>query len=139
MQELLNLKDWQKEYLSMLKKGQCLIRVNSIEKPFAMATEHVKRSWLSDEEIIEKNEEILEQAEKQKETQKKGMLSRDKKVETKSFCKFCGKEIEMNADYCELCSVKLEEEDKKVEEFDRLIDKLLLTEGFFEGTDKDKE
>jgi len=44
-----------------------------------MATEHVKRSWLSDEEIVEKNEEILEQTEEQKETQKKGMLSRDKK------------------------------------------------------------
>ena len=36
MLELLNLKDWQKEYLSMLKKGQCLIRINSIEKPFAI-------------------------------------------------------------------------------------------------------
>jgi len=139
MQELLNLKDWQKEYLSMLKRGQCIIRVNSIEKPFAMTTEHVKRSWLSDEEIVGKNEEILKQAEKQKETQKEAMLSRDKKLETKSFCKFCGKEIETNADYCELCSVKLEEEDKKVEEFDKLIDKLLLIEGFLEEDDKDKE
>ena len=104
-----------------------------------MATEHVKRSWLSDEEIMEKNEEILERAEKQKETQKEGMLLGGKKLETKSFCNFCGKEIEMNADYCELCSVKLEEEDKKVEEFDKFIDKLLLTEGFLEENDKDKE
>jgi len=104
-----------------------------------MTTEHVKRSWLSDEEIVGKNEEILKQAEKQKETQKEAMLSRDKKLETKSFCKFCGKEIETNADYCELCSVKLEEEDKKVEEFDKLIDKLLLIEGFLEEDDKDKE
>ncbi len=139
MQELLNLKDWQKEYLSMLKRGQCIIRVNSIEKPFAMESEHVKRSWLSDEEIAKKNEEILEQTKKQKETQKEGTISREKKLETKSFCKFCGKEIETNSDYCELCSVKLEEEDKKVEEFDKFIDNLLLTEGFLEETDKDKE
>ena len=123
----------------MLKRGQCIIRVNSIEKPFAMATEHVKRTWLSNEEIVVKNEEILERTEKQNETQKEGMLSGDKKLETKSFCKFCGKEIETNAEYCELCSVKLKEEDKKVEEFDKFIDNLLLTEGFLEGRDKDKE
>ena len=139
MQELLNIKDWQKEYLSMLKKGQCLIRVNSIEKPFAMATEHVKRSWLSDEEIVEKNEEILERTRNQKETQKDIKSSEDKNVEKKSFCKFCRKEIKQNSDYCELCSVKLEEEDKEVEEFDKFIDKLLLTEGFFEEIEKYKE
>ena len=126
MQELLNLKDWQKEYLSMLKRGQCLIRVNSIEKPFAMATEHVKRSWLSDEEIVEKNEEILERAEKQKETQKEGILSRDKmKNEVKSYCKFCGKEIKQTTDYCEQCSTKLEEKDKEIEEFEKFIAKLV--------------
>lgn len=44
-----------------------------------MVTEHVKRSWLSGEEILEKNEETLEQAEKQKETQKESMLLIDKK------------------------------------------------------------
>ena len=104
-----------------------------------MATEHVKRSWLSDEEIVEKNEEILERAEKRKETQKEGTLSGDKKLKANSFCKFCGKEIDTNADFCVLCSVKLKEEDKKVEEFDKFIDNLLLTEGFFEVTDKDKE
>ncbi len=36
MLELLNLKERQKEYLSMLKKRQSLIRINSIEKPFAI-------------------------------------------------------------------------------------------------------
>jgi len=139
MQELLNLKDWQKEYLSMLKKGQCLIRVNSIEKPFAMETEHIKRSWLSNEEIVEKNEEILERTRNQKEAQKDAKSSEDKNVKKKSFCKFCRKEIKQNSDYCELCSVKLEEEDKKGEEFDKFIDKLLLTEGFFEEIEKYKE
>jgi hypothetical protein len=139
MQELLNLKDWQKEYLSMLKRGQCLIRINSIEKPFAMETVHIKRSWLSNEEIVEKNEEILERTRNQKEAQKEVKSPEEKNVEKKSFCKFCGKEIKQNSDYCELCSVKLEEEDKRVEEFDKFIDKLLLTEGFFEETEKYKE
>jgi predicted nucleic acid-binding Zn ribbon protein len=104
-----------------------------------MKTEHLKRSWLSNEEIVEKNEEILERTRNQKEAQKDAKSSEDKSIETKRFCKFCGKEIKQNSDYCELCSVKLEEEDKKVEEFDKLIDKLLLTEGFFEEIDKDKE
>jgi len=139
MQELLNLKDWQKEYLSMLKKGQCLIRINSIEKPFAMETEHIKRSWLSNEEIVEKNEEILERTRNQKEAHKEAKSSEDRNVKKKSFCKFCRTEIKQNSDYCELCSVKLEEEDKRVEEFDKFIDKLLLTEGFFEETEKYKE
>ncbi len=139
MQELLNLKDWQKEYLSMLKKGQCLIRINSVEKPFAMETEHIKRSWLSNEEIVEKNEEILERTRNQKEAQNDAKSSEDKNVEKKSFCKFCRKEIKQNSDYCELCSVKMEEENKKVEEFDKFIDNLLLTEGFFEETEKYKE
>ena len=139
MQELLNLKEHEKEFLSMLKKGQCIVRVNSHDKPFALATPYLSRSWLSDEEIMEKNEEILERAEKQKEAQKEGMFSGDKKLETKSFCKFCGKEIILSTDSCELCSVKLEEDDKKVEEFDKFIDKLLLVEGFFEEIDKDKE
>jgi len=139
MQELLNLKDWQKEYLSMLKKGQCLIRINSIEKPFAMETEHIKRSWLSNEEIVEKNEVILDRTRNQKEARKEAKSLEDKNVEKKSFCKFCRKEIKQNSNYCELCSVKLKEEDKKVEEFDNFIDNLLLTEGFFEETEKYKE
>lgn len=139
MQELLNLKDWQKEYLSMLKKGQCLIRINSIEKPFAMETEHIKRSWPSNEEIVEKNEVILERTRNQKEAKKKPKSLEDKNVEKKSFCNFCRKEIKQNSNYCELCSVKLEEEDKRIEEFDKFIDNLLLTEGFFEETEKYKE
>jgi predicted amidophosphoribosyltransferase len=104
-----------------------------------MKTEHIKRSWLSDEDIVEKNEEILERIRKHKEAQKDIKSSEDKSIEKKSFCKFCGKEIKQNSDYCKLCSVKLEEEDKKVEEFDKFIDKLLLIEGFLEGRDEDKE
>ena len=126
MQELLNLKEWQKEYLSMLKRGQCIIRVNSIEKPFAMETEYVKRSWLSDEEIIEHNSVILERIRNQEEPQPDVKLLKVKHPESKTYCKFCGKEIEQNTNNCAVCSTKLNEKDKEVKEFDKFIEKLFL-------------
>ncbi|MBA7700701.1 hypothetical protein ES703_109424 [subsurface metagenome] len=43
----------------MLKKGQCIIWRDSIKKPLAMKIEYIKRKWLSNEEIIDKNKEIL--------------------------------------------------------------------------------
>ena len=128
MQELLNLKDWQKEYLSMLKRGQCLIRVNSVEKPFAMETEYVKRSWLSDDEILENNKAILERTRKQEEPQNDIKLLDENKHELKTFCKFCGKEIEQNADNCAECSTTLREKDKEIKEFDKFIEELFLAQ-----------
>ena len=58
MQELLNLEEKQKEYLSMLQKGQSIIRVNSIEKHFVLRTPYIERSWLTDKEIFENNKQI---------------------------------------------------------------------------------
>ncbi|MBA7537923.1 hypothetical protein ES705_30195 [subsurface metagenome] len=115
MQELLNLKEHEKEFLSMLKKGQCIVRVNSYEKPFALTTQYLNRSWLSDDEIAENNKEILE---------RKNNLPKMKN-EVKSYCKFCGKEIKQTANYCEQCSTKLEEKDKEIEEFEKFIAKLV--------------
>ncbi len=60
MQELLNLRENQKEYLSMLQRGQCIVRVNSIEKPFVLQSSYVERSWLTDEEIARNNQKVLE-------------------------------------------------------------------------------
>jgi len=60
MQELLNLDENQKKNLAMLKKGQSIIRVNSIEKPFVMKIPFIKRKWLTDEEITENNQIIID-------------------------------------------------------------------------------
>ncbi|MFX0072917.1 MAG: ATP-binding protein, partial [Candidatus Hermodarchaeota archaeon] len=60
MKQLLNLQEWQEKYLSELKKGQCVVRVNSVEKPFALQCDYVKRHWLSDEQIRKNNRRIIE-------------------------------------------------------------------------------
>ena len=137
MQELLNLKDWQKEYLSMLKKGQCIIRVNSIERPFAMETEYVKRSWLSEEEILENNNAILERTRKQEKPLNDNKLLEEKQPELKTFCKFCGKEIEENTDNCVQCSTTLGEKDKDIKEFDEFIEELFFIQKSMDELNKD--
>ena len=111
MQELLNLEERQKEYLSMLQRGQCIIRVNSIEKPFLLWTPYIERSWLTDEEIFENNKKIIEKYE-------------DKAVVTKIYCKLCGKELDNNSDYCSHCSTNLKKEDKAFENLQIYINKL---------------
>ena len=58
--ELLNLQDEEKKYLSMLQTGECLIRVNSLGKPFVLRTPNTEREWLSEEEINEGNKKVLE-------------------------------------------------------------------------------
>ncbi len=59
MGELLNLDEEKTEYLSMLKKGQSIMRVNSIEKPFVLKTPLIERKWLTNEEILENNQKTL--------------------------------------------------------------------------------
>ena len=122
MQELLNLEEKQKEYLSMLQKGQCIIRINSIEKPFVLRTPYIERSWLTDEEILENNKKILES--KLKELENKIKEKGDESKIEKSYCKFCGKEVEDNSDYCINCSTNLSNEDIAFENLKIYIKKL---------------
>lgn len=122
MQELLNLEEKQKEYLSMLQKGQCIIRINSIEKPFVLRTPYIERSWLTDEEIFENNKQILES--KLKELENKIKEKGDESKIGKSYCKFCGKEVEDNSDYCINCSTNLSNEDIAFENLKIYIKKL---------------
>ena len=122
MQELLNLEDKQKEYLSMLQKGQCIMRVNSIEKPFVLRTPYIERSWLTDEEIFENNKQILEFKLKELETKIK-IKGGESKIE-KAYCKFCGKEVKGNSDYCINCATNLSDEDIAFENLKVYIKKL---------------
>lgn len=60
MCELLNLEEEHGDYLSILEQGQCLVRVNSIKRPFLLWVPHIKRSYLTSEEISRNNNKILE-------------------------------------------------------------------------------
>jgi len=62
--KLLNLDVEHEEYLSILKKGQCIARVNSIERPFLLKVPHIPREWLTTSEINRSNDIILEKLEK---------------------------------------------------------------------------
>ncbi|MFX0083930.1 MAG: ATP-binding protein [Candidatus Hodarchaeota archaeon] len=61
--KLLNLDTENEDYLSILEEGQCLIRVNSIKRPFLLSVPFVKRDWLEISEITKNNQIILENLE----------------------------------------------------------------------------
>jgi len=64
--KLLNLDIKHEAYLSILKKGQCIVRVNSIERPFLLKVPHIPREWLKISEINNSNALVLEKSEKLK-------------------------------------------------------------------------
>ncbi|KKK44857.1 hypothetical protein LCGC14_0706610 [marine sediment metagenome] len=57
--KLLNLDVEHEDYLSILEEGQCIIRVNSIKRPFLLKVPFIKRSWLENSEIKRNNKKIL--------------------------------------------------------------------------------
>lgn len=61
--KLLNLDVKHEDYLSLLRKGQCIIRVNSIERPFLLKVPHIPREWLKITEINNNNKLVLERSE----------------------------------------------------------------------------
>jgi hypothetical protein len=64
MCELLNLESDKKSYLSIIDEGRCIIRVNSIKKPFLLGIPYIKRNPLTVSEINRKNELILDEQHK---------------------------------------------------------------------------
>lgn len=61
--KLLNLDVSHEDYLSILRKGQCIIRANSIERPFLLKVPHIPREWLKITEINNNNKLVLERSE----------------------------------------------------------------------------
>jgi len=144
MRELLNLQEWQVNYLSELQRGQCIIRVNSIEKPFLLQNRCVDRYWLTNNEILENNNKIIRDnivdMEENIENGTKNYIYEGKemkKIKRKKFkdkddyqngmpdyeivlCKFCGNEIDGPDGYCANCSTPLKEEDKDRIELENL-------------------
>jgi len=109
--ELLNLKEEEYEYVSLLKEGQCIVRVNSIKRSFLLWVPYVERQWLKRGDVNRKNKMILKKL-KEKEKPEKTQ---------KFFCKFCGKEVNPSEENCEECSTRLEIKDKEYREFDEFI------------------
>ncbi|KKN53696.1 hypothetical protein LCGC14_0599990 [marine sediment metagenome] len=57
--KLLNLEVEHEDYLSILEKGQCIVRVNSIKRPFLLGVPFIPREWLKISEINENNQTVL--------------------------------------------------------------------------------
>ncbi len=62
--KLLNLDEENEDYLSILEEGQCLVRVNSIKRPFLLSVPLVRRKWLENSEINRNNDLIMEKLDK---------------------------------------------------------------------------
>ena len=62
--KLLNLDVEHEDYLSILKKGQCIARVNSIERPFLLKVPYIPREWLKISEINLNNQLVIEKFDK---------------------------------------------------------------------------
>ncbi|MFX1395093.1 MAG: helicase HerA domain-containing protein [Promethearchaeota archaeon] len=57
--ELLNLDVEKQDYLSILEEGQCIIRVNSIKRPFLLSVPFIEREYLEVSEINKYNDLAL--------------------------------------------------------------------------------
>ncbi|MHA1294723.1 MAG: ATP-binding protein, partial [Promethearchaeota archaeon] len=59
MCELLNLDNENKNFLSILERGQCIVRINSIKEPFLLLLPYIKREKIKVSEINKNNQNIL--------------------------------------------------------------------------------
>ncbi|MFX1296104.1 MAG: helicase HerA domain-containing protein [Promethearchaeota archaeon] len=57
--ELLNLDEENEDYLSILEEGECIVRTNSIKRPFLLWVPLVERYWLKRGDVNRKNKLIL--------------------------------------------------------------------------------
>ena len=62
--KLLNLDVEHEDYLSILEEGQCIVRVNSIKRPFLLKVPYISRQWLTISEINNNNKSVLENLDK---------------------------------------------------------------------------
>ncbi len=65
IRELLNLKEENEDYISILEQGQCIARVNSVKRPFLLSVPHIERHWLKRGDINRKNKIILKKIREQ--------------------------------------------------------------------------
>ncbi len=72
LSKLLNLDEENEYYLSILEDGQCIVRVNSIKRPFVLNVPFIQRKWLETSEINRNNKKVLENFENISESNLKG-------------------------------------------------------------------
>ncbi len=102
LQDLLNFDMDSRKFLSMLDVGKCMIRVNSIGRPFILETPLIEREWLSMKAITENNKRVIEEINRKN----KGYVETNTLFTvngSKIFCSYCGSELEQNAKHCEAC------------------------------------
>ena len=72
LSKLLNLNEENEYYLSIVEDGQCIVRVNSIKRPFLLSVPFIDREWLETSEINRNNKKVLENFENFSESNLKG-------------------------------------------------------------------
>jgi hypothetical protein len=118
--ELLNLNEKSEHYLSIIEKGQCLLRTNSVKRPFLLWIPHRKRIIYGEKENGEKISQIIDLFEIKHNTE----INNDQKNLEKR--EFDPREIESNNDKFE----KNDENDSDI--------KSKITKRFIES-DKDSQ
>ncbi|MFX1592750.1 MAG: hypothetical protein ACFFCL_08655, partial [Promethearchaeota archaeon] len=110
LRQLLNLEYEQERYLSELDLGQCIIRVNSIERPFSLVVPYMKRGELNDDEITKNNRRVLEKINPPQKVKPPNQI--ENKIKT--FCHFCGSEMKTPSEdkTCGFCKAYFEEEER---------------------------
>ncbi|MHA1282543.1 MAG: ATP-binding protein [Promethearchaeota archaeon] len=119
MCELLNLSEANKNILSSLEMGQCVIRVNSITEPFVLWIPHLKRSQPNIKEFHKHNLEILNSLKKTKMEKKQ---KQRKEIENKS-----NKEIKNDVNDLYKNSI-LQKNNEIIKEFESIINEILIKE-----------
>ncbi|MFX1258708.1 MAG: ATP-binding protein [Promethearchaeota archaeon] len=79
MCELLNLDLKNKNYLSILEEGQCIVRVNSIKEPFLLEVPYIKRESQKLSEINRRNNLILKKWQNFVKSEKNAKVKKKKK------------------------------------------------------------
>jgi len=101
LRQLLNLDNEQERYLSELELGQCIVRVNSIERPFSLIVPYMKREELNDDEITKNNVRVLKSLDPQ--LKMEPALQLEEKII--GFCQYCGYEMKSTSgdNTCGIC------------------------------------
>ncbi len=81
LSKLLNLSEQEADYLSYLEEGQCIVRVNSIKKPFLLGIPYVERHWIKRGDINRKNKLILKKIKEQEQEKIEKQQVSDEKLD----------------------------------------------------------
>ena len=117
LSKLLNLDEENEDYLSILEEGQCLVRLNSIKRPFLLSVPLIQRNWLENSEINRNNKIIM----------KKLDNFTEDNIKTKSMDILLRPKNEIEKKQSsENINLKFEQKDESFSKFEELIKKLIV-------------